>query len=149
MNHLFGIALLAPMILSLLVAASGTATSFNSLAPGETEVAFFNGSVNDNQYEGVLPATGDYRIRVYMVHSAARRNEKAVYRLETTITGRPQAAAGDTPAAISSQHDDAAGADISQGDSGAAFSVRRAGDLNMIEVGDERHEIPDAAVHGG
>jgi hypothetical protein len=144
MNHLFGIALLAPMILSLLVAASGTATSFNSLAPGETEVAFFNGSVNDNQYEGVVPATG-----VYMVRSAARRNEKAVYRLEMTITGKPQAAAGDTPAAISSQHDDAAGADISQGDSGAAFSVRRAGDLNMIEVGDERHEIPDAAVHGG
>jgi hypothetical protein len=144
MNHLFGIALLAPMILSLLVAASGTATSFNSLAPGETEVAFFNASVNDNQYECVVPATG-----VYMVRSAARRNEEAVCRLEMTITGKPQAAAGDTPATISSQHDDAAGADISQGGSGAAFSVRRAGDLNMIEVGDERHEVPDAAVHGG
>jgi hypothetical protein len=144
MNHLFRIALLAPMILSLLVAASGTAAYFNILASGATEVAFFNGSVNDNQYEGVVPATG-----VYMVRSAARRNEKAVYRLETTVTGKPQAAAGDTPAAISSQHDDAAGADVSQGDSGAAFSVRRAGDLNMIEVGDERDEIPDAAVHGG
>jgi hypothetical protein len=71
------------------MATDNTASYFNILAPGETEVAFFNGSVSQNQYEGTLPATGDYRIRVYMMRSAARRDEKANYRLEIIITGAP------------------------------------------------------------
>ncbi|MFO1456667.1 MAG: hypothetical protein U1F18_10545 [Steroidobacteraceae bacterium] len=74
------------------LATRNTATYFNILAPGETEVAFFNGSVNGNQFEGTLPATGDYRIRVYMMRSAARRNETANYRLEMIVSGKPQAA---------------------------------------------------------
>jgi hypothetical protein len=69
------------------MATKNTATYFNILAPGESEVAFFNGSVSENQYEGTLPASGDYKIRVYMMRSAARRNEKADYRLEMIITG--------------------------------------------------------------
>jgi hypothetical protein len=69
------------------MATKNTATYFNILAPGETEVAFFNGSVSDNQYEGQLPATGDYKIRVYMMRSAARRNEVADYRLEMIVSG--------------------------------------------------------------
>jgi hypothetical protein len=108
------------------MATRSTATYFNILAPGETEVAFFNGSMSDNQYEGVLPATGDYRIRVYMLRSAARRNEKADYRLEMIVTGKPQAEAAHSPAA----------------DGGAAFSVHRDGDLQMIKVGDGRYELP-------
>lgn len=75
------------------LATKNTATYFNILAPGETEVAFFNGSVSENQYEGTLPATGDYKVRVYMMRSAARRNEKADYRLEMVVTGNPKAAA--------------------------------------------------------
>jgi hypothetical protein len=69
------------------MATKNTAAYFNILAPGENEVAFFIGSVNGNQYEGTLPATGDYKVRVYMMRSAARRNEKADYRLELIITG--------------------------------------------------------------
>jgi hypothetical protein len=86
------------------IATRNTATYFNILAPGETEVVFFNGSVSENQYEGVLPATGDYRIRVYMMRSAARRNEQADDRLEMIVTGKPQAATGSTAAADNSQH---------------------------------------------
>ncbi len=59
---------------------------FNILAPGEDEVAMFNGSVHGNQYEGKLPKSGDYKIRVYMMRNAARRNEVAKYRLEMIIT---------------------------------------------------------------
>jgi hypothetical protein len=75
------------------LATKNTATYFNILAPGETEVAFFNGSTSENQYEGTLPATGDYRIRVYMMRSAARRNEVANYRLEMIVSGPTHAAA--------------------------------------------------------
>lgn len=69
------------------MATRNTSTYFNILAPGESEVAFFNGSVSENQYEGTLPATGDYKIRVYMMRNAARRNEVASYRLEMIVSG--------------------------------------------------------------
>jgi hypothetical protein len=62
-----------------------TANYFNLMAPGETDVAFFNGSVNDNSYEGNLPESGDYTIRVYMMRSAARRQERASYTLNVKI----------------------------------------------------------------
>lgn len=67
------------------------ATYFNILAPGENEVAMFNASVSQNRFEGALPATGDYKIRVYMMRSAARRNEAASYALTVGITGSPKA----------------------------------------------------------
>ncbi len=61
------------------------ASYFNILPPGEDEVAMFIGSTLGNEYEGDLPASGDYRIRVYMMRSAARRDEVANYRLDVTI----------------------------------------------------------------
>jgi len=69
------------------LATKHTATYFNILAPGKTDEASFNGSVSQNQFEGVLPDDGTYRIRVYMMRSAARRNETADYRLEVAIGG--------------------------------------------------------------
>jgi hypothetical protein len=83
------------------------ATYFNLLAPGQTEVAFFNGSINGNQFEGSLPANGEYRIRVYMIRSAARRNEVADYRLEIAIAAAGPAAAapaGDAKVAGTGYH---------------------------------------------
>jgi hypothetical protein len=56
----------------------------------------FNGSISDNQYEGILPTSGNYKVRVYMMRSAARRNEIANYRLEIIIEGIGQPD-GDTP----------------------------------------------------
>ena len=50
------------------------ANYFNLMAPGETEVAFFNGSIGENSFDGSLPESGDYTIRVYQMRSAARRN---------------------------------------------------------------------------
>ena len=67
------------------MATQNGANYFNILAPGENEVAMFNGSVGENQYEGVLPKSGDYKIRVYLMRSAARRKEVAKYRLEMII----------------------------------------------------------------
>ncbi len=61
------------------------ASYFNILPPGEDEVAIFIGSTLGNQYEGKLPASGDFKIRVYMMRSAARRDEVANYRLEVII----------------------------------------------------------------
>ncbi len=41
------------------------------------------------------------------------------------------------------------GADTSQADGYAEFSYDKASDLNFIRVGEERYEIPDAAILGG
>ncbi|GAB4324714.1 MAG: hypothetical protein OHK0047_09250 [Leptolyngbyaceae cyanobacterium] len=76
------------------MATKNTATYFNILEPSQTEVAIFNGSVNGNQFEGTLKKSGDYRIRVYMMRSAARRNEVANYRLEINVAGTGSASGG-------------------------------------------------------
>lgn len=65
------------------------ATCFNIIAPGNADLAMFDGTLNQDQYEGTLPASGDYKIRVFMMRSAARRNEVARYRLEMIADGTP------------------------------------------------------------
>lgn len=62
-----------------------TATYFNLLAPGEKDVAFFIGSTGGERFAGKAPSSGDYTARVYMMRSAARRGEKASYRLTVAL----------------------------------------------------------------
>lgn len=62
-----------------------TATYFNLLEPGETDVATHIGSTAGNLFEGTTEKTGDYRIRVYMMRSAARREETADYTIDISI----------------------------------------------------------------
>ncbi len=58
---------------------------FNVLPPG-SETALFVGSTSGERFEGTLPADGIYRIRVYLMRSAARRNEKASYTLDVGVS---------------------------------------------------------------
>ena len=91
------------------------ANYFNIFPPGENEVAMFNGATSGNRYEGVLPETGDYKVRVYLMRSAARRKEVARYRLEMIVAaggnrsdpsgdalvpGTPYHATGEIPCAM-------------------------------------------------
>jgi hypothetical protein len=77
------------------LSTKSTATYFNVMAPGETEVAFFIGSTEGDEYEGQLPANGDYTIRVYQMRSAARRGEVASYSLDVEITSKASGVSGD------------------------------------------------------
>ncbi len=56
--------------------------------------ALHNSSINGQAFAGILPQDGMYRIRVYLMRSAARRNEKATYTIDVSITGS-RAALGD------------------------------------------------------
>jgi len=67
------------------MATDNAANYFNILAPGESEMAMFNGSMAQNQYEGTLRASGDYKVRVYLMRSAGRRGEVAKFRLDMII----------------------------------------------------------------
>lgn len=172
------------------------ATYFNIMAPGSKDEAFFIGSTSGNQYEGTLPASGDYRLRVYMMRSAARRNEVANYRLEVIITG-DEAAPASHDATVAGTPFHATGMVPCSSGSGAptgqcpfgvvrrgagdadvtvtlptghkrtimfekgrpvrsdapaasgAFGASKTSDLNVITIGTERYEIPDAVVLGG
>ena len=62
---------------------------FNVLPPGSRDVAVFVGSTDGNDWSGTLSADGKYTVRVYLMRSAARRNETARYTLTVGITGSP------------------------------------------------------------
>lgn len=63
------------------------ATYFNIFEPGKGpgDAAMFIGSTQGYSYTGNLPANGTYTIQVYMMRSAARRNETANYQLHIGI----------------------------------------------------------------
>ena len=67
---------------------ANTATYFNLLAPGDKETSFFTGSTSGMRFAGPAPASGDYTARVYMMRSAARRGERAAYRLTVVLGGK-------------------------------------------------------------
>jgi hypothetical protein len=69
-----------------------TANYFNVLPPGSEE-AIFIGSVSGGEWTGALPVDGEYRVRVYLMRSAARRNESADYALRLMVGGASNAGA--------------------------------------------------------
>jgi hypothetical protein len=86
----------AGQTLSVEMKTGNTSSYFNILPPGSGDVAMFIGSTSRNRFSGVLPTDGDYAIRVYLMRSAARRNESANFTLTVGVTGQLLAA---TPAA--------------------------------------------------
>ena len=86
--------------MSVTLKTSNRANYFNVLPPGSTGEAIFIGSTSGNEWTGTLPVDGEYTVRVYLMRSAARRNETADYSLTVGITGgaATSAALGAAPA---------------------------------------------------
>lgn len=82
----------AGQALSVEMQTSNAASYFNILPPVSGDVAMFNGSLAGNRFSGILPADGDYSIRIYLMRSAARRNESARYALSIGVSGQALAA---------------------------------------------------------
>ena len=62
---------------------------FNILPPGAQDEALFIGSSAGDVYRGVLPASGEYKLRVYLMRNAARRNQTASFTLNVTLDTPP------------------------------------------------------------
>ncbi len=75
---------------------SNSANYFNVLPPG-SNAAIAMGEILGNKWTGTLPVDGDYTVRVYLMRSAARRNETANFTLTVGITGRADAKVAGTP----------------------------------------------------
>ncbi len=93
----------ADQTMRLKLTTSHTATYFNLYGPGKGpgDEAIANSEMTDplNSYEGVLPANGDYTVSVYMMRSAARRDEVANYTLGIAIDAAAPAASTDAKVA--------------------------------------------------
>ena len=85
--------------------SNNTANYFNIFAPGKAPggEAMYIGSVNGNQYSGTLPLDGVYTVQVYMMRSAARRNEKANYTLDIRIDGTAEDPTSQPPGGFDSK----------------------------------------------
>jgi hypothetical protein len=86
----------AGQTMSVKLVTSHGANYFNVLPPGSNDVAIFVGSSSGNEWSGALPSNGEYTVRVYLMRSAARRNESARYTLTVAVTGSAVAAAPST-----------------------------------------------------
>jgi hypothetical protein len=83
-----------PMV--VLLKATNASANFNVLPPG-SETALFVGSTSGERFEGILPADGVYRIRVYLMRSAARRGESTSYTLDVRVAGDAKGSPGIAP----------------------------------------------------
>jgi hypothetical protein len=82
--------------MSVTLKTSNDGNYFNVLPPG-SQAAIAIGSTVGHEWTGDLPADGDYTIRIYLMPSAARRNEKATYTLSVSITGAGDVTVAGTP----------------------------------------------------
>ncbi len=62
-------------------------SAYFNLLPGSDPTALFTGSIDGNAYDGTLPTSGEYRLRVYLMRNAARRSEAANYTMRISIDG--------------------------------------------------------------
>jgi hypothetical protein len=76
----------AGQTLSVELKVSNRANYFNVLPPGSADVAIYVGQTGE-AYTGILPADGDYTVRVYLMRNAARRNETSTFTLTVRVTG--------------------------------------------------------------
>lgn len=74
----------AGQVMHVTLQTSNASSYFNVWAPGAQE-AMFVGSATGNRFSATLPADGDYRIQVYLMRNAARRNERANYTLTVGV----------------------------------------------------------------
>lgn len=94
----------AGQTMAVTLKTSNGSNYFNVLPPGSNDVAIFIGSSDGNEFSGVLPSDGEYKVRVYLMRNAARRDESANYTLTVGITGAASVASVDAKVAGTPYH---------------------------------------------
>ena len=77
----------AGQTISVALKPSSHSNYFNVLPPGSADVAMYAAQTGE-PYSSMLPSDGDYKVRVYLVRAAARRNESSAYTLTIGVTGK-------------------------------------------------------------
>lgn len=66
----------------------------NILRPEDGKEAIFIGSTLGEKFEGELPTTGEFTLRVYLMRNAAPRGERAEFTLQAELTASPKETGG-------------------------------------------------------
>jgi hypothetical protein len=77
----------AGQTLKVTMSTDNAANFFNIIPPDSEDEAVYIGSLHGADFGGVLDLDGDWKVRVYMMRSAARRGEKARFTMEIGIRG--------------------------------------------------------------
>lgn len=77
----------AGQTLTVTLKPSNASTYFNVLPPDSENVAMYAAQTGD-PYSGMLPADGDYKVRVYLMRNAARRGAASTYTLTVGVAGK-------------------------------------------------------------
>lgn len=75
-------------IMQVLFTPSNRSCYFNAFEPGKQDAAHI-GSSAGNEFARSPAAAGDYRIQIYLMRNAARRNETCRYKISFEVTGAP------------------------------------------------------------
>lgn len=86
-DHSYVVAARAGQTLTVDFKPSNASAYFNVLAPGSNGEAMFVGSTSGNRFSGRLAMSGRHIVQVYLMRSAARRNEVASYTLTIGVSG--------------------------------------------------------------
>ena len=86
-SRLFEIDLAAGDRLRVTLESRNASANINVWAPG-TDTAMFIGSSQGPEFVGPVPMAGPYRIDLYLMRSAARRNETAPFTLTIAVEAR-------------------------------------------------------------
>ena len=84
----YRVATVAGQTMQVLFAPSNRSCYFNVFEPGVAEAVHI-GSTKGNEFGRNPTTAGSYRIQIYLMRNAARRNETCRYRLSIEITGTP------------------------------------------------------------
>lgn len=95
----YSVGAVAGQVMSVLFNPSNRSCYMNVWTPG-ADAAAFNGATTGNEHAANLAVSGNYAIQVYLMRSAARRNENCRYRLTIEITGAPGGASAGTSDAM-------------------------------------------------
>ena len=71
---------------SMVVNLTGKSSTYFNVLPPTSEGAKYIGSTLGNRYEGKLPASGQYRIRVYQMGAAEQSSTPHSFKLDIGIT---------------------------------------------------------------
>ncbi len=82
----FGIGANSGQAMTVSFSPDNASCYFNVTAPG-ADSAVFVGSSSGNEYAGMLSASGDYAVQVYLMRNAARRNETCHFKITFKVTG--------------------------------------------------------------
>ena len=64
---------------------TSTSAYFNVLSPGSEEALYRGEVAGEPRWSGALPASGDYRVRVFLNRAAARQGKSAAYTLRIAV----------------------------------------------------------------